>query len=457
MQFIHEDFSFASLTPSRLYLYGLDEGLTLDPSAIKSAMNRVGNVPTECLCTAEGNDNFCRSLRLLQEMKKYPQITVCTLGIRDVDTIDNDEHYSSDESSDESTVSLKRFNPIRRLRKEIRDRKQNEMTNLFLKSTSVKKNIRYVKIYSCDIHPIIWKYFVTQFYNCNKLKEVNLSETRGVPSKVGRCISTMKSLKKLRMSSCFMPRDVSIAVLKGLSNCHNLVEFNLDENVLTGELQYFFGSTDHPRFHFLEDLSIDDTTLNGHDVKCLFSALGDGKLPKLNDLSCDLDAMGKDGLRVLLDAACHPVLPDWLLWGSPATVSSLIEWYLYEVRSQSRADTDIVLDAVSGNLPDLKSLNLSQTNKGLRPWRTTLKKDDVRSLTESVGRGNLQDLGELKLDWNALNRMKNEVENLIRTCVSFYKDKELLVSLDNNKLSAEFQERINSSTHDTCTKVSMDV
>ena len=89
----------------------------------------------------------------------------------------------------------------------------------------------------------------------------------------------MKSLEVVHLKYCYMTREVSPAILTGLSHCRHLKEVSLSYNKLTNCLGHMF--TRHSVFPFLEELTIDQTDITKSDIRSLAHAVTSNRIPKL--------------------------------------------------------------------------------------------------------------------------------------------------------------------------------
>ena len=373
---IDDDFDIVYFIPSRFYVIAL-ENTSIKPVDIKLAMLGKSCPPAECVIAGGSEESsLCNGLKVLKEMKKYQTITASSFLLTEIDT----RGYESDEDSSDSDGPS--FHPFRNFVKAIKDWKINELGRLIIDGLTIDKNIKSLAIVSSKLSSAVFNHIATQLNGCDKLRDLVISSTEGVSAKLGGSISSMKALQTVDLSGCRMTSSVSRAVLKGLSHCSQLVAVNLDENILTNNLKYLFDGAHHPVFPFLKAISMDDTNVTGLDMKSILAALGDGKLPRLEDFSysseSDIDWTGT--LAEMLRAVHHPVFPcvSPIDAGDPHIICEFIEKYLGETRP-SREDVNTILTAAEndeydirglaeafgdGKLPNLQSLDPSGSNLG---------------------------------------------------------------------------------------------
>ena len=146
-------------------------------------------------------------------------------------------------------------------------------------------------------------------------------------------------------------RDVGLlcdAAQKGGLN--SLTELILPGNTLTNVIKKLVSDdrsvSDYPVFRSLERIDISNTRLNTSDVQSLFTAIHDGKFPKLKELQF-LPAPLTDCLSVILKTAHHPAFPfskDLMLQKSCLSKN--------DIKCLHKALCD-------GKLQDLREINLS--------------------------------------------------------------------------------------------------
>ena len=394
---IDDDFDVTNFTPSRFYTIAL-ENASIEPTAIKLAM--LGKSCPSAECTIVGGvEEFSlfNGLKVLKEMKKYQTITTSSFILNEIDTRDHE--------SDEDLADSEGYHPFRNIAKAINDWKINDLGRLIIDGLTIDKNIKSLAIGNSKLSSAVFNHIATQLNGCDKLRDLVISSTEGVSVKLGGSILSMKALQTVDLSGCRMTLSVSRAVLEGLSHCSQLVAVILDENILTNNLTHLLDGAHHPVFPFLEGISMDDTNLTGSDMKALLAALGDRKLPQLENFSysSESDIDWTDTLAEMLRAVHHPVFPSVspIDAGDPHIIREIIEKYLGETRP-SREDINTILTAAEND------------------------EYDIRSLAECFGDGKLPNLQSLDVSGSNLVRSKSKWENLITAVLSTYRE----ISLD---------------------------
>ena len=281
--------------------------------------------------------------------------------------------------------------------------------NFNLNKIILSRNIRTVVMKNCLLSSMTWYHVATQFHGSKEMIELDLSGTGNIPESLGSAISTMPSLQKLQMSNCNMNQATSQSVLLGIAHCTHLVTFDLQQNVLTNNLSTCFGAADHPGFPSLETINLNETQLSEKDVRCLFAALRNGKLPILKNLGFSPVTL-TNCLADVLSAADHPAFP-------------FLEKLDLSGKGLTRADLKPLHRAIDeGKLSKMKKLNLShntltncvkQLRCGSHDLRlsildelnlscTRLSKADVKGLSEALTNNKLPKLTHLDLSGNTL-------------------------------------------------------
>ena len=345
---------------SGFYVFELDDDVDIDWSVVRSRLksSMVDNCSpsAECIIRAKGDNQWRSTKQLIQEIKQYQSI--CTVDL----------YKQGADSTSEFLCS--------------NDTLTGEIDDCFGEAIKISKNVKSFALRRGSI-PIS----VTQkLHDCQNLEKLHLSNTTGLPAKLGDSIATMTSIKELQMQYCDMTSHVSGMILKGISHCSTLVELNLSFNTLTDCLERLFGSYG---FFSLKTLEIEKTNLSKADVKCLGQALHSNKLPKLEALDLSSNTL-----------------------------------------------TDCVGDLLGGQgVPCLEWLWL---------WNTKLSRADVDIVSAAVSSGKVPHLRYLHLEHNRLCTMQDAVQDLIEVCVDQYKQTELIIDLYHNGLSGAFRREMKS-------------
>ena len=390
---IDNDFDLSKFEPSRLYLF--ENFGTNAASWFQSPMPGVCNSSAECTIEALNNKKMWETLTVFREMTRFQQITVRYLKLRFIDTTSKGTNSSGD----------------------------------VINEIKISKNIRYVEISHCKLSSPLYNYIADQLCECEKLKELNLSETRNIPTKLGRAIASIKFLEVVNLYDCHMTPGISRAILNGLSHCGRLKVIRLDNNQLTNCLGHIF--TNYTEFSNLKDLNISNAEITRSDFKNLLTSLRDRKCPKLANFSLsdrkvhasfqfyNKNRLYPDSLALLLDVVDYPeskAFFDGLGLSEYEHLESdiLVERYLCN-SYLSRGDVQAVLTAAEkGKLVKLRVLNFGGCDKD--SWlsflnKTIIGREEVLGLSEIVTAHKLPQLRSLILSHNKLTDL---IEVLMR-------------------------------------------
>ena len=387
------------------------------------------------------------------------------------------------------------------------------LTKLILDTITISKNIKVLTMQTKVLSPAAYRHIVHQLYGCEKLEKLNLSETVGVPEELCRCVAEMKSLTKLDMELCCMVQSMSELFMKALSHCSSLTKVFLHGNQLSGCLGNLFSGSGFPS---LQELSLDFTGLAEEDLLSLSRAARDGKLPRLKELCLSRNKLA-DSIKHLMENSVFPALVKLELQNTFLTQSDLMNLssalalghlpklvnlnlsqnkltdnminffttdelslqHLWLSNTQlSKDDIKSISRASSnGKLPALRGLSLSgNTMTGcmrdllgsedqptfpslewLYMQNTQPSREDLVCLTEGIKAGKISKLWELRLQQNNLNCMENEVEHLIKICVTFHGQRHLTLNINDNNLSYQLRNKVESVYRGTNLAVCWDV
>ncbi len=179
---------------------------------------------TPCLyaaLTARGNAELLPQVRLLQELSSRQEVHVTALDVESVKLPEAESGTSAPVKPDQ-------------VKEEGR-----QLADFFL-NIRLCDRITHVRMRDCAVPPGVWSRVAKQLQGCYQIQSLDLSQTRGVPAKLGHAIATMTSLREVSMRGCKMTRDVSRDVLSGLRQCERLLRLNLQENSLADGVSGFF-------------------------------------------------------------------------------------------------------------------------------------------------------------------------------------------------------------------------
>ena len=423
---IDDDFDLSKFAPSRLYLFENFEASTA--SRFQFAMPDACNLSAECTIEVDGNEEMFETLKVVKEMTRFQQLTVRYLRLEYIDAKSKEsEADDSSSSSDDYSRSSDDENPFQNLARKakkpfkntfkmlkqtVKNKKTNDMGKLILNVLEISKNIRFVEINDCKLSSPVYNHISKQLCECDKLKELDLSETRYIPNKLGRAIASMKSLEVVNLSDCRMTPSVSRAILTGFSHCKYLKEICLDDNQLTNCLGHMF--THYAEFHFLENLTISNTKITQSDFKNLLISLSNRKLPKLEWFECegnnDHSTPYSDSLTLLIDVMHYPeseaVFNELGIFGfEDPEFHILVRGYLDE-SCPSRGDVQVILaTAEESKLLQLEVLDLKGHNNDSSLnflQKSIIGREEILGLSEIIASDKLPQLTSLNLSHNKL-------------------------------------------------------
>ena len=421
--------------------------------------------PAECTIDVTGNDQFYGTLRLLQKVSKYQQVLITWLSVHSYSSVEEltrrlkygeVKNKANTSTTDDPESNGEDFEGVL---KEMLDNTNEEtealkieneddvvIDALIVDTVHISKAITSVRFGGYELSSASSSHIVNQLQDCDKIIELDLTGIKQVPEELGDAISVMTMLRFITIHGATVP--VNKGLLSGLSHCHHLEEIYLQENTLTNCLEQLFDNSDHPGFQSLRVLELSKAELDEADLTSISAATRNDKLPELKQLHISNNTL-TDGLSCLLDTD-YPSL-DWL-WIDDTHLSKT------DIKTLSEAVHD-------GKLQKLKDLNLSDnvltsymkdllgeaSHYGfhslahLKLKNTELHTDDLLCLTEAMKSGKLPKLVWLHLEGNNLSSMEDQVADLIQTAIKAYKKKELFLYLDNNGMSDECCERMESA------------
>ena len=226
-----------------------------------------------------------------------------------------------------------------------------------------------------------------------------------------------------------------------LNKLPKLQWLDLSHNTLRGCLSSFLADP-HPGLPELLWLHLKSTALNKDDLQHFSHITQNNKLPKLQDLDLSQNT---------LTGCLSSFLPD------PHTGLSELEELHLSSTALNKDDLQHFSHITQSNkLPRLKILDLSDNNltgclcsflqslpevKYLLLCNTELNKEDLQHIKHLVQYGKLPGLLDLHLKGNGLYQMKEELRDLIETCVTNHQG-HLWLYLNDNDLSTEFENQL---------------
>ena len=502
-----------NFTPNSFYVFDLDGDYTVNLSQVKVAMESSAHGSAECVIKAKENETLNNVLTVLEEMRKYQPITVRELDLYHIDTRD-DEDDSDDESTSYNPIrklkeklteqkvnetgklivdAVKISRHIRSVK--IRDCKLvpivyrhiaselHECTKLQVldfrftervpsslgKSIATMKSLRKVDFGWCCMATHVSREVLKGLSHCHHLQELVLAFNT-----LTNCTTYLFGGPGFPLLYRFWIRQTDLkendtkSIMAALSEgkLPRVNRFPRFRKLLFGpdSLGDFVSAVSHRALHVLNlvdehgqpsvsrvvELYLNKTRPGRADVDLILAAARDSKLRELKFLDLSQKQTGiyflqrkqlsKTHLRDLSTSIHHekfPQLTGLCLDGNPLT--------------------NCLADLLDGK----KFIFLREL------WvnNTRLSRVDMMCLVKAVNSDRLPELFSLSLKGNKLNKVEPEVESLVRNCVSKYKDRQtpefgnqhctLKINLNNNSLSEELKQRINSLINGTHVKVSL--
>ena len=242
--------------------------LTVDHSLLSEATERV---QAECILFASDHDELYDTLRVLQRISEYQDVSVkkCTIG---------NVHIIKDAQND--PVSNER-----------------ELCKLFIDTFRINRFATDVHVEDCGLPSQVIKHLIDQLRGCNDLTKLVLSKLE-FPDNLGDVIASMSSCEIVQLNGTLEKGRL----LAGLSHSFMLKILEINRCTLSDQVSCLFGDSDHPGFRQLEKLSLVDTKLRKVDLKSISSAVANGKLPLLNSLDLSGNVL-TDCIRDLLGSS----------------------------------------------------------------------------------------------------------------------------------------------------------
>ena len=408
--------------------------------------------PVRCLTIWLGTLDSCDTLtELLQQLRNYGQIIIESL-IGDVMMLNRDASPDSDDQTllcrinlwldyDQLVATLKLLQEIQKCQCVLLDQlvimcayPNSNLDHLIPKTVQLSKRFTRLKIICSALSTNTWKHIAQQLDRGNKLERLYLSHAKGISVEVLESISNMTStLTQVTMEKCEMTSDLRRVAMLHLSHCHNLTQVNLTMTTLTGSMQYLTDQGNSPQFPKLEILDLQWTKLNKCDVTNLGKVISSTNAPKLQALNLSHNIL-TDCLKNLLEPEIDlPSLQSFWLRDTGLTAEDLQclgeAVRLNRLSSLSSMKLGV---AESGSLVHLfESSDHHPQFSSLRDFQVgnDLNKDDLIALSNAIQRGQLDRLNQVTLIiWN-MEKLEDELKNLIQTCKSRYEQRKFAVWL----------------------------
>ena len=241
--------------PRKFYVFhsGYGQNLPTRQYIKRSEFREVSTA--ECAIVAKSTDTFAHIMTVIRCIKQHQEVFIHALHLKNVEIRQ------------------------KRIKKNGQPCSSNEVAELFIHTMKFGANTKSVEIWGCRLSRSIFRHLTRELQHCEGMERLNIFFSNRIPKDLGDSVAHMSTLKELGIWSCKMKPDVSNLVLRGLSQCLQLVKLNLINCTLTDCLAVFLCTEDHPGFKSLEKLELTDTGLSRDDVEALSTALRNNKLP----------------------------------------------------------------------------------------------------------------------------------------------------------------------------------
>ena len=217
------------------------------------------------------------------------------------------------------------------------------LRKLFIETFKISRFATDILVVDCILHSQVMKHLVDQLRGCKNLRKLVLSPLE-FPDNFDDIISFLSSLETVVLSGTL--EHANGCLLAGLSHPHMLNVLSINGCTLSGQVLHLFGDQDHPGFVQLKALLMVDTKLDKVDLKGICTAVSNDKLPLL----WVLDLSG----NVLTDCLAD------LLGGSGEPRFLCLAHLCLSNTKLSKRDMDSFASAVNYcKLPAIESVDLS--------------------------------------------------------------------------------------------------
>ena len=358
--------------PSQFYVFsdvGQFDNLkyVVDPSIENKGQ---GAQPAECVLGMNSGD-MADTLRLLQQIEKYQNISITNLCMVDV---------------------------------KMKEREIAAGDTLPFNVLKLNKKMKYFRVVNCSLVHTLFNNLTRELGACDDLQHLDLSRTKRVPVGVAEALQTMKHLRYLDLSELNMASDMSQEVMSALCRCKYLMNLYLTGNTLTNVIGNLLchGDTGHQTFLDLQELNLQDTRLSTDDMKSLSMITRGSKLKLLNISNYCLT----DCMEALLSESDFPELEQLEMRNGQLRKTDMTS--LSKAVHQKKLLRLKSLD-VTGNLTDCMAELVGERShpgfpclKELVLKRCGLNGNDLNSLGCAVSEGKIPSLELLYLSENTL-------------------------------------------------------
>ena len=308
-------------------------------------------------------------------------------------------------------------------------------------------NLRYTALNMEDLQQLS---HITQSKKLPKLQELDLSQNT-LMGFLSRFLPDphpgLPKLEKLNLSSTTL-NEIDLQHLTHIIQSNKLPKLrkvDLSENTLTRCLSRLLPNP-HPGLPELEELRLKSTALNKDDLQHLFNIIQSNKIPKVYEL--DLSGNTLTGRLSSFLPDPHPGLPelDELHLRNTDLNKEDLQHFSYIIQKNKLPDL-LVLDLSENTLTGHLSSFLPDPHPGLPEvlelhlTDTAVNKDDLQHLKHLVQYGKLPKLSDLYLERNELFQMKEELRDLVETCITRHRVY-LRLCLADNDLPEEFESQL---------------
>ena len=293
----------------------------------------------------------------------------------------------------------------------------HEITELMLRCFRLSKHTRVMALGYYQMLLPAFTHVIQELKGCDRLRYLLFRNTSLIPVQfsahqhsnwmkgIGNALATMKSLRNIYLRGTFNTSEVGHEVMSGLSHCRLLESMDLHETNLTGCLEDFLGGDHKRQFPSLENINFRNTKLSPDDIKCIFQALQDNRLPSVKQLDLSSNTV-TNCLGILTEYSRLPSLEKLNLSRTEPSRSDFkdISRALYRNKLPSLKCLNLGYNTLTGCMKHMLDEELlgSCSLEILNLTRTYLNKTDLRSLLQALNIKQMSECSSLILAGNIL-------------------------------------------------------
>ena len=152
---------------------------------------------------------------------------------------------------------------------------------LFIETVKINRFATNVQVEDCILPPQVMMHLMDQLRGCNDIRYLVFSQLE-LSDNLGDTINSTPSLETVELSGIL--EKANDRLLAWLSHSRLLKVLGINRCTLSDQVSYLFGNQDHPGFRQLKELRMVEAKLSTVDLKSISSAVTNGKLPLLTSL-----------------------------------------------------------------------------------------------------------------------------------------------------------------------------